>query len=155
MLVSNVKSSFFIVFFKKLFVHCILSVWFFCYSASFGYPNWFWYKRKLCWKTYWQKIVKVAFINTGSLQHLNQVTYDMMVLHYFSCHYCLMFFNEFSLLLCTLCVLSMHTYLTLQERDPLGVWLLFKCRKRWAKNDIKKISDTVVKSEKMYQLFFN
>ena len=38
--------------------------------------------------------------------------------------------------------ISMISYLTSQERDPLDVCLLFKCRKCWAKNDMKRISNT-------------
>ena len=47
----------------------------------------------------------------------------------------------------------MISYLTTQERDPLGDCLLFKCRKCWAKNDIKRISNTVVKFEKVAIIF--
>ena len=71
---------------------------------------------------------------------------------------------NFPLLLCTLCVLSMQMhkfpwlfywpYKKGTHLVTLAVWLLFKCRKCWATNDIKRISKTLVESEKMYQLSF-
>ena len=107
-------------------------------------PNWFWYKRKLCWKNILTKLPSSIQVHYNTLIKWHMIWWCcttflvtiasgfLMNFPFFYAH-CMCFINAY---------ISMISYLTSQERDPLDVCLLFKCRKCWAKNDMKRISNT-------------
>ena len=104
-------------------------------------PNWFWYKRKLCWKNILTKLPSSIQVHYNTLIKWHMIWWCcttflvtiasgfLMNFPFFYAH-CMCFINAY---------ISMISYLTTQERDLLGDCLLFKCRKCWAKNDIKRI----------------